>query len=496
MKKLRINKIAKKSFFIAGDKFLQFRYKHWLRGALISQNEIIFQRKVAKKLTNKPLISIIVPTYNTPERFLCEMVESVLEQTYDNWELILIDDNSTKDTVRKLILDYSKKDKRVHYKFLKTNHHIAGATNHGIKLSEGEFIALLDHDDLLQPDALFEIVRAINSKNLDFIYSDEDKIKENSRVHLQPFFKPDWNQDFLYSINYITHFVAIRKNILEEIGGLRSEYNGAQDWELFLRIARNIPKERIHHIPKILYHWRIHDFSTSKSTASKPYVVEAQKRAIADDLVTRGYKNFQLFQDKEYPGQWQVSFENLSRPTTTLIITNDSIAKQVKNQIIEHTKYTDYKIITLNQNAIYADILGKEVGEFIVFIDRKLKINDPNWLIAMAGDAIRTDIGFVLSHLNIDEEVINNVASLIDKTTLTLIRSMSNRVVSKHYYLTSRYNIDSFNSGVAMIETKKLLNVIGDENKLISLADMSESIIRQGYRNLYNPYIKVARKLY
>ncbi|HEU5121471.1 MAG TPA: glycosyltransferase, partial [Candidatus Saccharimonadales bacterium] len=296
-----------KGVLSAQEKRRNAKYSNWIRQFDLTIEELAQQAKEADGLHYKPLISIIAPTYNTPEVFFREMVESVLAQTYSNWELLLVDDASPDEHVRQLITQYAERDARIRHLFLKKNLHISGATNEAITIAKGEFISLFDHDDVLRPDALFEIARALNkNKKLDFIYTDEDKIIEGLESRQDPFFKPNWNPDFLHSVNYITHFTTIRKKVLDKLGYEDGDYNGAQDWELFLRVTRQIPEKHIYHIPKILYNWRIHDASTAKSFSAKPYVVESQRKSIVADLKAKKYTNFSLRQDEEYPGQWHL----------------------------------------------------------------------------------------------------------------------------------------------------------------------------------------------
>lgn len=283
--------------------------KHYI-GTRVTSNELSQQMGRAKKFSYSPLISIVVPMYNTDPVFFVEMLESVKEQTYTNWELVLVDDASSSDTTRKLIKEAAENEPRITTVFLKKNKNIAGATNEGIAVARGEYIALLDHDDILHPSALFEVVKVLNENDsIDFIYTDEDKMDERGE-HIDPFLKPDWNQELLYSINYITHLTTIRTSLVRSIGGERSEYNGAQDWDLFLRATYAVRPENIYHIPKILYTWRVHGDSTAKSLGVKPYVIEAQKRLLEDNLRARGLGSgeFSVRQNLLMEGSWTVHY--------------------------------------------------------------------------------------------------------------------------------------------------------------------------------------------
>lgn len=291
---IRIKKIIKFTLF-ALDNILYFFWR--LFNYVQSDNGDSYQYC--------PLISIVVPVYNTNHGFLRTMIESVKKQRYSNWELLLVDDDSLDEDVRTIIEEYSKKDKRIKYKFLTKNHHIAGATNIGFDSAKGEYIGLLDHDDVLYKNALIEIVKIINQNpEVKFIYTDEDKVIGKKRT--QPFFKPSWNLSLLHCVNYITHFSVIKKETLDKVGYEDGDYNGAQDWELFLRVGRNVSDEEIVHIPLILYGWRMHSLSTSVKMDVKPYVLDAQIKAVEQDLKLRGLKNVSVERDKKYSGQLSI----------------------------------------------------------------------------------------------------------------------------------------------------------------------------------------------
>jgi Glycosyltransferases, probably involved in cell wall biogenesis len=292
----------------------------------------------SEKFVYQPLISIIVPTYNTKKEFFIEMIESVFCQTYSNWELVIIDDASTDANVRDLIKHYAKRDHRIRFQFQKKNLHISGATNEGFELATGEFVSLLDHDDILWPNALYEIVKALNeNRNIDLIYTDEDKLSYDGIRHQDPFLKPDWNSELLLSINYITHFTTIRKKIIDKIGGEDSKYNGAQDWDLYLRATEATTDEKIYHIPKILYSWRIHDDSTAKAFSTKSYVVNSQRNLLKNALQRRGYNksDYELYENF---GIW---------------------TRKIKNQKVQHGKVNLDRIKGL---ALSASEIRKNIG--------------------------------------------------------------------------------------------------------------------------------------
>ena len=226
----------------------------------------------------RPLISIIVPVYNTPVKFLMELIDCVKFQTYPNWELCFADGGNWSKHTGKLLKTAADQDKRIKVKFLEKNLGIVGNSNEAISLSSGDYIALLDHDDLLSVNALFEVVKAINqTPGVDFIYSDEDKIVGKNNKRIDPHFKPDYSPDLLRSYNYITHLSVIKKEIGDHVGWFRSGFDGSQDYDLILRVTEKA--KIIRHIPKVLYHWRICRNSTAGTSSAKMYAYDSARKA-------------------------------------------------------------------------------------------------------------------------------------------------------------------------------------------------------------------------
>jgi glycosyltransferase involved in cell wall biosynthesis len=273
-----LKKVFKRIFHIKENrKTNQEQYEIWM--SKNNPTEEILENQRKHNFDQNPKISIVVPMYNTNETFFKELVESVESQTYSNWELCLADGSPEKNENFK---KYYENNEKIKYNFLNKNLGISENTNEAIKLATGNYIGFLDHDDLLSEDALYEVVNAINENNgPDFIYSDEDKIDENGE-RFEPYFKPDYSPETLEVNNYITHFVVVKKELVEKIGALNSEFNGAQDFDFVLRATENTNK--IIHISKILYHWRVHNMSTANVADSKPYAFEAGKKVVEEHL--------------------------------------------------------------------------------------------------------------------------------------------------------------------------------------------------------------------
>lgn len=471
------------------DKELLNKYQLWLKENDVTQKELELQKIESKRFKYKPLISVAVPTYNTKIVHLKEAVSSVLGQTYENWELILVDDASTNADIRGVIKKFAEKDSRIKYKFLKNNKHIANTTNEAIKISAGEFISFLDHDDMLYPDALYETVKLLNdNKDLDFIYTDQDGLLENTGVRIQPFFKPSYNQDLLWSINCITHLATIRKSTLINYGLVDDKYNGAQDWELFLRIARNISKNRISHIPKVLYGWRVHDASTARSLDAKPYVYEAQERALNEDMRLRGYNNVELKRDDVYSAQWRPQFITNSTPKVSIVFCGVEISNRKLQELKYKTAYPNYEIVMIDKNDTYEDVIKSITGNFVVLANRAIRAKNVSWISDMIGDAMRNDIGCVFPKAD-KKTVMKNLKSVLGKKQFQFVSTASRRSNSTHYYLTCRYDVDLGGGEVAMVSAEKL-KLIQHIDQRVQLSKIGDCMAKLGYTNLYNPYIK------
>lgn len=467
-------------------------YSEWLNKNFLTGERLEFQRKRSERFDYRPLVSIIVPTYNTPEIYFREMIRSVFDQTYSNWELILVDDASPDGRVRELIEEYANRDKRIKYKFLDKNNRIAGATNEGIKIASGEYIALFDHDDILSRDALFEVVKALNdNKKLEFIYTDEDKISASGDRHYQPMIKPDWNPDFLRSVNYITHFVVIKKGILDRFGYEDSNYDGTQDWELFLRITRNITADCIHHIPKILYSWRVHDGSTAKAIEVKPYVVDAQRRALEADVQARGLSGVEVERDPIHGAQWRLVFDMPGSARVSVVVNDPKTAARVRAFQKEQSGSFIAKVIEIDQRTMYKELFKQITGDYAVFIEGRPQLRDLARVKDMFGDAQRGEIGMVLAKCS-DDVVMKNLTSILSGEAVEFMRRISRRMVIKHLYLTARYNIRTIHGGVAMVGVKKLRRAC-PADEYVSLLTASKALAGAGYHNLYNPYVEVLK---
>ena len=327
-------------------------YEEWLKAELPDEQQDRRQRET--QFAFQPLISILVPTYETPEPYLRQMTESVLDQSYTELELCIAD-GSASDQVERVIREYAAKDDRVRYQRLEKNLGISENTNAALEMARGAYVGLLDHDDLLLPGALFEVVCALNEDaETDAVYTDEDKLDPDRNIHFQPHFKPDYNREYLRSNNYICHFFVVKREIALEAGGFHSEFDGAQDHDFIFRCTERAKSVR--HIPKVLYSWRCHSSSTASNPESKLYAYESGKRAVAahlkrmgetaEVLSTENYGFYRLC----YPGTPKIlikSFEKFNGQTGVNVVYYD---KACNNSVTFFGK-EDYVLFTCVQNA-------------------------------------------------------------------------------------------------------------------------------------------------
>ena len=451
---------------LKGEKDLQYGdYGGWIKYNEPKDADLKKQMKVKFKIA--PKISVIVPMYNTKEKFFKDLVKCMIDQTYPNWELCLADGSPKQNENLK---KYIEQDERIKYKFLGENKGIAGNTNAAIEMATGEYIALLDHDDILADYALYEVVYALNKfPNSEFLYSDEDKIDENDNRY-DAYFKPDFAPDTLRCQNYICHFSIFRKDLMDKLQGFRADYDGAQDYDIFLRMSETAKPENITHIPKILYHWRVHSESTAKlNSNAKNYAFEAGKKAIEDHLKRVGLEG--TVSEGCIEGIYRVDYKVIGNPKVSIVIPNKDgkdILKVCIDSVLEKTTYSNYEIIVVENNSTseeiyeyYKEIIknekvrvvnyntGKEIlndeecsleftnknrrevkpgfnysaiinfgvrnakGEYSIQLNNDTELITPNWLELMVGFCQREDVGAVGVKLYFPDETIQHAGIIV-----------------------------------------------------------------------------------
>jgi O-antigen biosynthesis protein len=371
----------------------QDEYGRWFARHRVSEDEAAKMREQSRTLPYRPLLSILTPTFNPNDEFLMAAVESVIAQAYENWELILIDDGSGDSSARSLLKNLGRRDARIQIG-VQEHGGISSALNTGLARARGDWIALLDHDDLLEPDALFRAIELMqNDREADVIYSDEDKIVDGKLA--APLLKPDWSPEFFRTHDYLGHFVVMRRDLAR--AEFRSEFDGAQDYDLLLRISEKT--DRIRHIPRVLYHWRRTAESTAHNIRRKPGALEAGRRAIEEHLVRR-QENARVTIDWEthlYRVRREIPSEKIS------IIINGAAARDAE-RIRAKTNFPNFEIVANPKEA---------TGEYVLFLDPDLEPLNENWLSAMGEQLSNPKIGAVGARIVSSDDAIESAGLIL-----------------------------------------------------------------------------------
>ncbi len=398
-------------------------------------------KKQIERFDFKPLISIVLPVYNVEGKWLSKAIESVRSQIYDKWELCICDDASTSPHIKPLLERYAS-DNRIRIVYRQKNGGIVKATNEALKLAKGAYIGLLDDDDELAPEALYEVVNALQETHYDLVYSDEDKISEEGE-RCEPFFKPDWSPDLLLSCNYISHFGVYRRKVVEDLGGFREGFDGSQDYDLVLRFTEKT--QLIKHVPRVLYHWRKLRGSAAESVEAKPYAYESAKKALRDALKRRGIAG--QVTDGKWKGSYRVQRELTEKPLISIIIPfkdqKEALQKCVQS-ILEKSTYKNYEILLVNNrselmgtmqylerlradsririldfdapfnySAINNYAVGNANGEYVILLNNDTEVISPDWMESMLEHAQRTEVGAVGIKLLYPDDTVQHAGVLL-----------------------------------------------------------------------------------
>jgi GT2 family glycosyltransferase len=484
--------------------------------------------ETSAKFSHRPLISVIIPAYDTPERYLRATLESVLEQAYDNWELCVADDASTDPAVRAVLNEYARRDPRVKVVFRPENGHISRATNSALALAQGDFVAFMDHDDLLAIDALFEVAHLINRHpDVDVIYTDENKIDDHVRFQ-EPHFKPDWAPESFLSRMYVGHLIVMRRSLVEAVGGLRPEFDGSQDYDLMLRVTELT--DRIRHIPRILYHWRIHQDSTSLDGAAKPYAYDAAVRALNEALERRGEEG-RISAKPEYPGSYDVRFAIREKRKVSVIIPTRDHGDDVYNcigSLFAKTYYANLDVTIVDNGSTDEDSLAiferltkrdrrirvlrydepfnfskinnyaveRTDGDYLLFLNNDTQATSDEWIEALVEQAQRPAIGAVGAMLLYPDQTVQHAGVIVG---LGGVAGHSH----KHYHqnapgyfhiLQSVNNYSAVTAACMMVRRDVFLEVGAfDESLAVAFndVDLCLKIRDAGYRNVYLPHVRL-----
>ena len=526
-------------------------YETWFGLNKATEKELQEQRKNPPE--HGPLISIVVPVYRTPEIYLREMMESVMEQTYGNWELCLADASprgeqlrqdlkkikgrKTRDAVMKIpngdteltsvIREYQLKDSRIRYEILKENKSIAENSNAAMEMATGDFVGLLDHDDTLEPNALYEVAGKIcEDDRVDVVYTDEDKINSKGTKHLTPNMKPDFNLDLLRSNNYICHLFVVRRILMEKVGGFRKEFDGAQDYDFILRCTEEA--EKIAHVHKVLYHWRTHEKSTSDNPESKIYAFHAGRRAVESHLQRLGIQA--EVEETCDLGYYRVKYPVTGSPLVSILIPNKDqlpTLKKCLKSIWEKTEYTNYEILIIENNSteketfeFYKKIDGRHhvrvlywdkefnysainnfgaaqaKGEYLLLLNNDTEVITKGWMKELLSHCQRPEVGMVGAKLYFPDNTIQSAGTIIGMGGMAdhAFVNMDRKKSGYMHRASIQVDMSGVTAACAMVKRSVYEEVHGlEENLTVAFndVDLGLKIVTAGYLIVFDPYAEL-----
>ncbi len=490
------------------------------------------KRQKETKFDRMVTISILVPLYNTPLNFLNEMIESVLAQTYQNWELCLADGSDhDHDEVEKRCREYMEKDKRIVYRRLEKNEGISGNTNRCYEMATGDYIGLFDHDDVLHPSVLYEYVKVINEQDADYIYCDETTFKGDSIDNMITLhFKPDFAPDNLRANNYICHFSVFSRALLEGTELFRSGFDGSQDHDMILRLTANAKK--VVHVPKLMYYWRSHKASVASDISAKPYAIAAAKGAVAAHLQSCGFKNFEIKSTRAFDTIFEIKYEIEREDKISILIPNKDHVDDLRrciDSIKERSTYENYEIIVIENNSTekgtfdyyktlegqdkitivtyegefnYARInnfgAGVATGKYLLLLNNDTQVISMNWLEAMLMYAQRPDVGAVGAKLYYGDRTIQHAGVVV---------GLGAHGTAGHTHYKINYdnlgymgklcyaqNVSAV-TGACLMVKKSIYDAVGglDEEFKVALNDVDFClrIMEKGYLNVFTPFAEL-----
>ncbi len=507
-------------------------YKTWFSLNRAKPKTLEEQRQT--EFADPVTISVLVPAYCTPVKFLRAMIESVEAQTYPHWELCIVDASPAKEenghrrtALTQTIREYSRKDPRIRCRILKKNGGIAQNLNAAIAMAKGEFVSFLDHDDLLEPDALYELARLIREDaSTDMVYTDEDKVDRKGKHFSLPNMKPDFNLDLLRSNNYICHFLAVRTALAREAGGFRPEFDGAQDYDFIFRCAEKARK--IAHVHRVLYHWRTHELSTSDNPDSKEYAFLAGKRAVEAHLA-RVQVDAEVLETPD-PGYFRVKYALQGEPLVSVIIPNKDEKETLRtclSSIWEKTEYENYEILVVENNSTtqeifdyYQEIDGRNhvrvlrwegefnysainnfaarqaKGEYLLLLNNDVQVITKGWMKEMLSHCQRKEVAMVGAKLYYPDDTVQSAGTVIGMLGLAghAFSNMPRQQSGYMHRASIQMDVSGTTAACAMIKRKVYEQVGGLEEKLkvaFNDVDLGLKIVSAGYLIVYDPYAEL-----
>ncbi len=506
-----------------------FTYQDWQTANEPGNAELAEQKAIATSLAYQTLISLIVPVYNPPPAFLQAMFDSVMAQTYSNWELCVVDGASTLAGVAEILQSYNRLDHRIKILQLAENKGIAANSNQALSLANGEFIGLLDHDDCLAPEALYHVARVLNaSPATDFIYSDHDLLSADGLTRYDPLFKPAWSPEIMLSANYLAHFTVIRRRLVAEAGNFRLETEGAQDWDLFLRVLEKIAPENICHIPRILYHWRVSPASTATNIYQKPLAPLNQIKVIEQHLDRQGVSNARAFFDPS--GALRVGWPLADRPLVSIIIPTlekPELLQACVNSVLTRTSYRPFELVIVDTGSRSSAVLQlyrswetfpqvkllyydapfnysavnnwatvRCRGEILVFLNNDTEVIASDWLEEIVGWLQREEIGLVGAKLLIKDQTVQHAGVIIGLGGLAGHPFAGQPEGQMTIFGRAEWYRNYLALTAACLGVRRtVFEEVGgfDEGFLLngSDVDLGLRVSKQGYRLVYNPFVKL-----
>ncbi len=493
-------------------------YQKWFVQHRASTEELASMRHEMRALASQPLTSILTPVFDTPVPWLREAVESVLAQVYENWELLLIDDGSTATDLLRALPALAARDRRIRLVRLESHQGISAALNKGLELANGEWVTFLDHDDLLEPDGLFQNVRLLQGNpGLDLIYSDEDKLTDQGFD--SPMLKPDWSPDFFLSCNYLCHMIFLRRDLVREVGGFQPQFDGSQDYDLLLRISERT--DRIHHVPRVLYHWRRSENSSASDVRQKPGQLEASWRAIEAHLERRGepahvtvdWRTHAFCVRRQLLEPRKISViipsshgpESLKRCVESLISKTsypnyDIVIVQLGDRDKVHEARTDFQVLhfpdATNDSAAKNYAVAQTDSPWILFLDDSVEAIDQDWLTIMAEHVQRPEVGAVGGRLINPNGTIEHAGLVLGVNGIA--QSAFHGFPAEHpgvnRQLRMTRNYSAVSSGCSLIRREVFQKVGGFDKALprrFADVDLCLKIRRVGYLIVYTPLAKL-----
>ena len=498
-----------------------YDYGEWYDLTKPTEEDLKAQRET--HFEYEPLFSVVIPVYKTPERYLKEMLDSILDQTYGQWEVCIADGSPRGQDVEKVLKKYAEKDPRIHYEILGGNRGIAGNTNGALSMAAGDFVILADHDDTIPPQAFYEVAKAINKHpDCDVLYSDEDKLDMDGKALFDPHFKPDFNPDLLTSVNYICHLFLAKRELVEKTGGFCQEFDGAQDYDFIFRCTEQA--ERIIHIPMVLYHWRCHQDSTASNPESKLYAFEAGARAIMAHYERMGIKAEKVEKGVDY-GIYHTTFQLDGEPLVSVIIPNKDHRADLDaciRPMLQKGTYKNLEFIVVENNSAepetfqYYEEIQKEFsnvhvvrwerefnysainnfgvafakGEYILFMNNDIGMIAENFVEEMLGFCQRDDVGIVGARLLYEDDTIQHAGVVIGFGGHTFIGL--HKAENSYFHRAMCAQDYSAVTAACMMSKKSVFEAVGGFTEELAVAfndiDYCMKVREQGKLVVYAPY--------